>query len=60
MSWCSRKENAALTKTLDFSSSPQFKSISRMPPEEKKIIKALLEGMIIKHQTRLMVSGLSG
>ena len=31
-----------------------------MPPEEKRAVKALLEGMIIKHQTREMVSGLSG
>jgi len=38
----------------------QFEAISRMPPEEKRIVKALLEGMIIKHQTRQMVSGLSG
>ncbi|VAV87007.1 hypothetical protein MNBD_ALPHA08-1090 [hydrothermal vent metagenome] len=38
----------------------QFEAISRMSPEEKKIIKALLEGMIIKHQTQQMVSNLSG
>lgn len=38
----------------------QFEAVSRMPPEEKKIIKALLEGMIVKYQTREMVSGLSG
>lgn len=38
----------------------QFEAISRMPDEEKKIIKALLEGMILKHQTKLMVSNLSG
>ncbi len=38
----------------------QFEAVSQMPEEEKKIIKALLEGMIVKHQTRKMVSGLSG
>ena len=37
----------------------QFESVSRMPSEDKKIIKALLEGMILKHQTKEMVSGLS-
>lgn len=38
----------------------QFEAISRMPDEDKKVIKALLDGMIIKHQTRQMVSNLSG
>lgn len=38
----------------------QFEAISRMTPEEKKIIKALLDGMIIKHQTQQMVSNLNG
>ncbi len=38
----------------------QFEAVSHMPQEEKKIIKALLDGMIIKHQTKQMVSGLSG
>lgn len=38
----------------------QFEAVSQMPEEEKKIIKALLEGMIVKHQTRKMVSSLSG
>lgn len=37
----------------------QFEAISHMPPEEKQIIKALLEGMIIKHQTKQLVSDLS-
>jgi transcriptional regulator with XRE-family HTH domain len=30
----------------------QFEAISRMTKEEKKIIKALLEGMILKHEAR--------
>jgi len=38
----------------------QFEAVSHMPEDEKKIIKALLEGMIIKHQTKKMVSNLSG
>ena len=37
----------------------QFEAISKMPPEEKKIIKALLEGMIVKYQTKQMIDGLS-
>lgn len=31
-----------------------------MSDEDKKVIKALLDGMIIKHQTQQMVSNLSG
>ena len=30
----------------------QFEAISRFNPEEKKVIKALLEGMILKHETK--------
>ena len=30
----------------------QFEAISRFEPDEKKIIKALLEGMILKHETK--------
>lgn len=37
----------------------QFEAVSRMPPEDKRIVKALLEGMIIKHQTKQLVGGLS-
>lgn len=29
-----------------------------MPADEKRIVKALLDGMIIKHQTKQMVEGL--
>jgi len=32
----------------------------QMPIEDKKIIKALLEGVIVKYQTRQMVGSLSG
>jgi len=28
----------------------QFEAISRFTPEEKKVVKALLEGMILKHE----------
>lgn len=38
----------------------QFEAISRMSDEDKKVIKALLDGMIIKHKTQQMVSSLSG
>ena len=37
----------------------QFEAVSQMPEEERRIIKALLEGMIMKYQTRKMVSNLS-
>ena len=37
----------------------QFEAVSHMPEEERRIIKALLEGMIMKYQTRKMVSNLS-
>ena len=37
----------------------QFETVSRMSNEDKRIIKALLEGMIIKHQTKELVDGLS-
>lgn len=37
----------------------QFEAVSRMSPKEKEIIKALLEGMIVKHQTKQIVGNLS-
>lgn len=37
----------------------QFEAVSKMPEEEKKIVKALLEGMIVKYQTKQLVGGLS-
>lgn len=30
----------------------QFEAVSQFEPEEKKVIKALLEGMILKHETK--------
>jgi len=30
----------------------QFEAVSHLPTEEKRIIRALLEGMLVKHQTR--------
>jgi transcriptional regulator with XRE-family HTH domain len=30
----------------------QFEAVSQFDPEEKKIVKALLEGMILKHETK--------
>lgn len=32
----------------------QFEAVSQMPEDERRIIKALLDGMIIKYQTRKM------
>ena len=37
----------------------QFEAVSQFSEDDKRAIKALLEGMIIKHQTKQMVSGLS-
>jgi transcriptional regulator with XRE-family HTH domain len=34
----------------------QFEAVSRFPDEEKKIIKALLEGMILKHEAKRWAS----
>jgi len=36
----------------------QFEAVSLLPKEEKKIILALLDGMIIKHRTRQLVDEL--
>jgi hypothetical protein len=30
----------------------QFEAVSRFPEEERKIVKALLEGMILKHEAK--------
>lgn len=37
----------------------QFEAVSRMPSEDKRVVKALLEGMIVKYQTKQLVGGLS-
>lgn len=37
----------------------QFEAVSHMPDEERRIIKALLDGMIIKYQTKQMLGNLS-
>lgn len=37
----------------------QFEAVSHMPDDERRIIKALLDGMIMKYQTQKMVSNLS-
>ena len=36
----------------------QFEAVSHMPDEERRIIKALLEGMIVKYQTKQIVGNL--
>lgn len=36
----------------------QFEAVSHLPEEERRIIKALIEGMIVKHQTRQIVGNL--
>jgi transcriptional regulator with XRE-family HTH domain len=37
----------------------QFEAVSQFPEEERRIVKALLDGMIIKFQTKQMVGNLS-
>ncbi len=37
----------------------QFEAVSHMPDEERRIIKALLDGMIIKYQTQQIIGNLS-
>ncbi|MEM9316486.1 MAG: helix-turn-helix transcriptional regulator [Pseudomonadota bacterium] len=37
----------------------QFEAVSEMPDEDKVIVKALLDGMIVKYRTKQMVGGLS-
>ena len=36
----------------------QFEAVSHMPDEERRIIKALLDGMIFKYQTRQIIGNL--
>ena len=36
-----------------------FEGVSRLEPDEKKMVKTLLEGLLIKHQTKQMVNNLS-
>ena len=36
----------------------QFEAVSHMPDEERRIIKALLDGMIVKYQTQQIVGNL--
>lgn len=33
----------------------QFEAVSRLPREEKKVIQALLDGMIVKHRAKQLV-----
>ncbi|WP_415840561.1 helix-turn-helix domain-containing protein [Roseateles saccharophilus] len=37
----------------------QFEAVSHMADEDRRIVKALLEGMIVKYQTKEMVGNLS-
>jgi transcriptional regulator with XRE-family HTH domain len=37
----------------------QFEAVSHMADEDRRIVKALLEGMIVKYQTKQMVGNLS-
>jgi transcriptional regulator with XRE-family HTH domain len=37
----------------------QFEAVSLLPDEDRRIVKALLDGMIVKHQAKRMVGSLS-
>jgi transcriptional regulator with XRE-family HTH domain len=37
----------------------QFEAVSHMPDDDRRIVKALLDGMIIKYQTKQLVGNLS-
>lgn len=37
----------------------QFEAVSYMPEDDRRIVRALLDGMIVKHQTKQLVGGLS-
>ena len=37
----------------------QFEAVSHMSDEDRRVVKALLEGMIVKHQAKQMVGNLS-
>lgn len=37
----------------------QFEAVCQLSDDDKKAVKAMLEGMILKHQTKQIVSGLS-
>ena len=36
----------------------QFEAVSQMPKQEKEIIRALLDGMIVKYQTQKIISSI--
>ena len=38
----------------------QFEAVRHMPPEDRQAIKALLDGMIVKHETKRLVGRISG
>ena len=44
---------------LSLDAALQFKAVAHMPEEERRIIKARLDGMIIKYQTSQIVGNLS-
>ena len=37
----------------------QFEAVSQLPEEDRRIVKAVLDGMIVKHQAKRMVGSLS-
>ena len=37
----------------------QFEAVSQLPDEDQKVVKAVLDGIIVKHQAKRMVGSLS-
>lgn len=38
----------------------QFEAVKQLPPEDRQAIKAMLDGMIVKHRTKLLVGEFRG
>jgi hypothetical protein len=38
----------------------QFEAVKQLPPEDRQAIKAMLEGMIVKHRAKLLVGEFRG
>jgi hypothetical protein len=38
----------------------QFEAVAQLPKADRQVIKALIEGMIVKHETKRLVGRISG
>jgi len=37
----------------------QFETVSQLPDEDQRAVRAMLDGMIVKHQTRRIIESIS-